>query len=100
MARNHLRGEEVKEHAAEAARHASPWLERLARLGYVAKGVVYAVVGFLALREALGAGGQTTDPSGAMQSIGTQPLGGIMLALLAVGLACYSSFHSGWACGR
>lgn len=90
MARSQVRREEVRDQAEDAARQASPWVERLARLGYVAKGVVYAVIGFLALREALGAGGQTKDPTGAMQSIGTQPFGGVMLALLALGLACYA----------
>ena len=90
MAQNEVQREEVREHAERATRHASPWLGRLARLGYVAKGVVYLVIGFLALREALGAGGKTTDPSGAMRSIGSQPFGGVMLALLAVGLACYA----------
>ena len=63
---------------------------RLARLGYVAKGVVYVAIGFLALREALGVGGRTTDPTGVMHLVATQPLGGIMLAILAVGLACYA----------
>lgn len=86
------RAEEVADHAESAVRHAAPWVERLARLGYVAKGVVYVVIGFLALREALGAGGKTTDPSGAIQSIGTQPFGGAMLALLAAGLACYAAW--------
>jgi hypothetical protein len=65
-------------------------VERLARLGYVAKGVVYAAIGFLALREALGVGGETADPTGVMHLVATQPLGGLMLALLAVGLACYA----------
>jgi Domain of Unknown Function (DUF1206) len=74
----------------QAARQAGPWVERVARLGYIAKGVIYAVIGFLALREAVGAGGRSTDPSGAIHSIGTQPFGGVMLALLAVGLACYA----------
>lgn len=74
----------------QAARQAGPWVERVARLGYIAKGVIYAVIGFLALREAVGAGGRSTDPSGAIHSIGTQPLGGVMLTLLAVGLACYA----------
>jgi hypothetical protein len=63
---------------------------RLARLGYVAKGVIYAAIGFLALREVLGVGGRTTDPSGVIHSVGTQPFGGAMLALLAAGLACYA----------
>ena len=90
MAQNELQREEVREHADRATRHASPWLGRLARLGYVAKGVVYLVIGFLALREALGAGGKTADPGGAMKSIGSQPFGGVMLTLLAIDLACYA----------
>ena len=56
----------------------------------MAKGVVYLVIGFLALREALGAGGKTADPGGAMKSIGPQPFGGVMLTLLAIDLACYA----------
>ncbi|CAN5859879.1 DUF1206 domain-containing protein [soil metagenome] len=90
LAGNQSRAEEVADHTERAARHAAPWVGRLARLGYVAKGVVYAVIGFLALREAIGAGGRATDPSGAIHSIGTQPFGGVMLALPAVGLACYA----------
>ena len=90
MAQNELQREEVREHADRATRHASPWLGRLARLGYVAKGVVYLVIGFLALRQALGAGGKTADPGGAMKSIGSQPFGGVMLTLLAIDLACYA----------
>ena len=38
----------------EAARHANPWLERLARLGYVAESTVYVVVGALAIGVAVG----------------------------------------------
>jgi hypothetical protein len=45
-------------------------VERLARLGYVAKGVVYSAIGFLALREALDIGAKIADPSGVMHSIG------------------------------
>jgi hypothetical protein len=90
VAREQLQGEEVRDKGEQVARQAGPWVERLARLGYIAKGVIYAVIGFLALREAVGAGGRSTDPSGAIHSIGTQPFGGVMLALLAVGLACYA----------
>ncbi len=90
MAQDGFREEEVREHAERAARRAGPWVGRLARLGYLAKGVVYLAIGFLALREALGVGGKTTDPTGAMASIGAQPFGGVMLVLLAAGLACYA----------
>ena len=58
------------------SRQASPWVGRLARLGYVAKGVVYAAIGFLALREVIGVGGRTTDPTGVMHAAAAQPLGG------------------------
>jgi len=50
VARN---GSSVEQHAERAAKKASPWIEGLARIGYVAKGAVYVVIGFLALREAL-----------------------------------------------
>ncbi len=90
MAQSGSPGEDANEQTKKVARKASPWIDRLARMGYVAKGVVYVVIGFLALREALGIGGETTGPSSAFRSIGSQPFGGIMVALLAAGLACYA----------
>ena len=80
----------ARRHAERAARKASPWIGRLARIGYVAKGVVYVVIGFLALREALGIGGETTGPSSAFRSIGSQLFGCVLVAILSAGLACYA----------
>jgi len=57
VAREQLRGEEVRDKGEQVAKQAGPWVERLARLGYIAKGVIYAMIGFLAFREAVGAGG-------------------------------------------
>jgi hypothetical protein len=65
------------------------WVERLARLGYLAKGIVYAIVGVLAVQAAFGAGGQTTDTKGALGAIAAQPFGKFLLALLTVGLIGY-----------
>ena len=90
MAQSGSPGEDAKEQIEKVARKASPWIDRLARMGYVAKGVVYVVIGSLALREALGFGGETTGPSSTFRSIGLQPFGSIMVALLAAGLACYA----------
>ncbi len=73
---------------AEVAR----WVERLARFGYLAKGVVYAVVGILAARLAFGSGGETTGARGALYEIGSQPWGQGLLLLTGLGLACYA----GW----
>jgi hypothetical protein len=66
-----------------------PWTERLARVGYAAKGVVYIVVGALATLTALGFGGQAKGTQGAMRSIARQPFGTVMLSIVAFGLIAY-----------
>ena len=65
------------------------WVERLARFGYAAKGIVYAIVGVLATQVAFGRGGKTTNTKGALQTIVTQPFGKFLLALVAIGLLGY-----------
>jgi hypothetical protein len=67
----------------------SEWVERLARFGYISKGVVYSIVGLLAAQAAIGRGGQTTDTQGALQVIVNQPFGQILLAFVAIGLIGY-----------
>ena len=68
---------------------ASPWMERLFRLGYAAKGVVYAIVGWLAASTAFGSGGRTTGTRGALRSLVKQPFGRGLLGLVAIGLSGY-----------
>lgn len=65
-------------------------LQALARAGLVARGLVYGVIGILAFKLAVGAGGKTTSQSGAMQTIAAQPFGAALLVALAVGLAAYA----------
>ncbi|MEO7456535.1 MAG: DUF1206 domain-containing protein [Gemmatimonadaceae bacterium] len=76
--------------AKEPLRKASPWIRRLARAGYAAKGIVYIVIGWLAARAAIGAGGKTTDTNGAVQSIGQKPLGDAALLIIGIGLLGYT----------
>jgi hypothetical protein len=66
------------------------WVERLARLGYTAKGIVYAIIGVLAVQAAFGTGGQTTDQKGALGAIAAQPFGQFLLVLVALGLLGYA----------
>jgi hypothetical protein len=66
------------------------WIERLARLGFAAKGIVYLVIGTLALRAALGRGGGTTDSRGALHIIGDGAFGNIALGIIGVGLLGYT----------
>jgi hypothetical protein len=73
---------------SEAAR--SPATGWLGRAGLVARGVVYAVVGVLALKLALGDGGKATSQQGALKTIAGQPFGKVLLVALAIGLGGYA----------
>jgi hypothetical protein len=81
--------------AEKAARHASPWVEWIARFGYAAKGVVYMVMGILAVLAAVEAGGgSTTDQNGAFQTIEEAPFGQVLLGVVAAGLVGYVLWRS------
>lgn len=80
--------ENIKQPVQQVVSH--PWVERLARLGYAAKGVVYFVVGLLAALKAFGSGGRTTGTSGALKTIVTQPFGKFLLSIVALGLIGYA----------
>ena len=69
--------------------HSRPF-EWLARAGLVARGVIYAIIGVLAIKLALGDGGETTNQNGALATISKQPFGKALLILMAIGLAGYS----------
>jgi uncharacterized membrane protein HdeD (DUF308 family) len=62
----------------------------LARAGLVARGVVYGIIGILALKLALGDGGKATDQEGALQTIAHQSFGKALLVLVAIGLGGYA----------
>ncbi|AWN22113.1 hypothetical protein DKM44_01700 [Deinococcus irradiatisoli] len=82
---------DAKRLAEQGAAHAAPWIEILARVGYVSKGLVYLTVGVLSLLQAAHRpGGETTDQRGALHSLAQLPLGRELLILLGVGLAGYA----------
>jgi hypothetical protein len=73
---------------------ARPWVGRLVRLGYLAKGLIYALIGVLAVRVALGMrGGRLTDASGILITLLHQPFGRVMLALIGVGIIAYAAYY-------
>ncbi|MEV0096990.1 DUF1206 domain-containing protein [Streptomyces sp. NPDC050738] len=57
------------------------------RAGFVARGVVYVLIGALAVRIAFGDGGGSADRQGALHQIAAQPFGKVMLWALVVGFA-------------
>jgi hypothetical protein len=66
------------------------WLARLARAGMVAQGVMYVLVGGLAIELALGLGGKTTDQRGALHTLADEWYGLGALLALAAGFAGYA----------
>jgi cytochrome b561 len=64
--------------------------EVLARAGFVARGLVYAIIGVLALKLAFGHGGKLTNQQGALKTVAHQPFGTVLLTLVAIGLGGYS----------
>lgn len=83
---------DVKDQCEEAAETVadSPWLEGLARWGLAVRGGMYLLVALLALRVATGDGNERPDKEGALKAVSHQPLGRLMLALVAVGFAGYA----------
>jgi hypothetical protein len=71
----------------------SPWVERLGRAGLVAKGVLYVVLGILAVKVALGARDEKADREGVLREIAAQPFGRALLTLLALGFFGYAAWR-------
>jgi hypothetical protein len=71
-----------------------PWVGRVVRLGYFAKGLIYSLIGILALRVALGlSGGRLTDASGVLVTLLRQRFGLVLLAAIGVGIVGYASYY-------
>jgi Domain of Unknown Function (DUF1206) len=66
----------------------------LVRVGYLAKGLIYSLIGILAVRVALGMrGGRLTDPSGVLRTVLSQRFGTIMLAIIGIGIVSYAAYY-------
>ena len=73
--------------SAEAGARAfteTPFFEGLARAGYIARGVIYALIGLLAIQLANGVSGPRPNQQGAMQQIAHQRYGHLLLVLTAI----------------
>lgn len=70
---------------------ANPWLELMERLGYVVRGVLYIVMGILALRIAQAKpDGKAVDLTGSVIVLVSNQFGRLVLLVIVVGLAAYS----------
>jgi hypothetical protein len=65
-------------------------LELLARTGFLVKGLLYIVIGVLALQVATGLGGRVTGTRGALMTVLGQPFGRTLLLIAAISLFGYA----------
>ncbi len=61
-------------------------LERVARFGYGARGIVYCIIGGLAVLAAIGQGGRAGDSESALRWVLAGPFGVVLVGLIAAGL--------------
>lgn len=78
-----------KAEAKDKIKEVKPWVRRFGRFGYMAKGVVYGMIGILAALAAFGPGGETTGTSGVLRSIAKMPFGELVLWIIGIGLIGY-----------
>ncbi|WP_371750388.1 DUF1206 domain-containing protein [Streptomyces sp. NBC_01283] len=69
-------------------------LSTAGRAGFCARGVVYVLIGALAIQMALGSGGKSADRQGALAQIAEQPFGKIMLWVLVAGFGCMALWRA------
>jgi len=85
------------EFAANTAYHesmnGSGAIEWLARAGFLIKGVLYIVIGALALQVAARAGGRLMGTRGALTTVLGQPFGRTLLLVVAIGLLGYAAWR-------
>jgi hypothetical protein len=78
------------ESARQDANAGSGWYAVLARIGLVAKGLSFGLVGALAVKLALGDGGKATSRQGALKDLSQHSFGKYVLIGLAIGFAAYA----------
>ncbi|HUC57977.1 MAG TPA: DUF1206 domain-containing protein [Streptosporangiaceae bacterium] len=62
-------------------------MKLLGRAGFAARGVLYVVIGWIAIEIALGQGGTSADNRGALEAVGSTPVGSVLIWLLGIGFA-------------
>lgn len=66
----------------------------VARTGYAARGVVYLLIGGLAVLSVVGYGGKTADSKGALSTLTDEPWGFAALIVIGLGLFCYALWRA------
>ncbi|WP_226584758.1 DUF1206 domain-containing protein [Halobacillus litoralis] len=74
----------------QAKEEIKPWVRRLGRVGFMAKGTVYTLIGILTFMAVIGVGGgKTTGTQGMFRTVAHVAFGEIILWIIGVGLIGY-----------
>jgi uncharacterized membrane protein YidH (DUF202 family)/protein involved in ribonucleotide reduction len=68
-------------------------IKKMARTGFVAKGVVYGLIGILTFKAAFDMGGQKAGQMQVLEFLEKQTFGNVLLILMALGLASYAAWR-------
>ena len=68
----------------------TPVFAIFSRAGFVARALVYGIIGLLAFELVVGHGGKITNQQGALRTVEQRSFGHVLLALLAIGLGGYA----------
>jgi hypothetical protein len=71
----------------------TPVFAILSRAGFVARALIYGIIGLLAFDLVIGHGGKITNQQGALRTVEQGPFGHVLLAMLAVGLGGYATWR-------
>jgi hypothetical protein len=77
--------DDAQHEAKKVVRKAGPWVERLARFGFAARGLIYLLMGALAVMEAIGWRQEAVGTRGAFQTVLDRPFGQVLLGIVAAG---------------
>ena len=80
----------IRQTVQRVRQQAKPWVIVLARAGYAAKGIVFLLIGLIALRGALAPQAQAMGSRGALQMLALHPVGKLLLGVIGVGLCGYA----------
>jgi hypothetical protein len=83
----------------DGRRLAASWRDPLGRAGIATRGLLYLVLGFLAIQFARGeVASSQVNQTGAFETVADQPLGKVLLVLMVIGLASLALFRIVQAC--
>jgi hypothetical protein len=87
---------DAKHEIRRAAR--SDWVDRFARAGLAARGLMYLVIAWIAVQIAFGGSSQQADRQGAIRSLASNGAGKVLVAVAGAGFAGYAIWRLAEAC--